>query len=204
MDNSNFFKILNFLEQNAGDGKFYDIDVFLESLGIIDSTAKLNVLRDLKDEDFISFEGGMKGGGGIYFGNFSYTQGRWYEPYKAKIRPKGSAFIKQNNPIMKNYTVSVGNNSTTNIVIESQNVQINNLEQFKEIIKTINEKITLDNQAGEEAKTKAYALLKEALEEAEKGKIQKSTMNNILDLADKFSSIGSFIATIVQPLIGIQ
>lgn len=207
---NNYIKILQHLESFAGDGQFHPVDAFLEQIGILEKKNKVSVLNDLMSAGYIQFKGGYSGG--IYFssagrrnnsfrgdrsGSFSIPPS--HVPFTAKIAPAGSHHLAQIKKPMKNYNLTVGNNS--NVVVDSKNVAINDPEMFKGIMKLLAARISADQNATDQEKQEAIRVVDQAIEESGSGKLKPSTVLDIVALGANIVTIAPFITDVVLKML---
>lgn len=207
MAHNNYHKVLLYLKQFEGDGKYHEIESIL---GEIDAKEKEEILRELAHEELIYLEGGTWSGLPL-MGFFGGGEVEWvggkdefskYEPFRGKIKFKGSKYLKEDIEMADKgkYNIKVDGNSTANVIIGSPGATINNktevLEKIKDIIQVLKNDNSLDNSSQE----KSVELLTRLQQEIEVNRKNPETIQRILSLGSNISSIGSLVVSLIQML----
>jgi hypothetical protein len=205
---TNYIKLLLHLKNFEGDGNMHPIVQLFDNKPIDEVK---NILQELSDEGFIIFTGGES----RYLSYFSKTniltnETVWTEspnneyilntpppPLRAKITFKGSKYLKEELQMQEagKYNISVsGQGATTNFVIESQNVNIDNKANFvnkaDKIIDAINNNDSIENTV----KAKVINDLTIAKKQIdENGKVSGDLMKTILEYGSNISSIAQLV-----------
>jgi hypothetical protein len=207
MTNNNYHKVLLYLKQFEGDGKFHEIE---SVLGDMNQKEKEEILVELAREDLIYLDGGRWTGlplmafvGG---GQVDWLGGRdehsTYEPFRGKLKFKGSKYLKEELEMTDKgkYNINVEGNSTANVIIGSPGATINNrpeiINKTKSIIKTIENDNSIDNTT----KQQAIGDLNQFINEVEQGTPKKETVDKVLTLGSNIASIGSLVIGLIQLL----
>jgi hypothetical protein len=204
---NNYLKVLLYLKQFEGDGKFHQVESVLSE---IDKKEKTEIFVELAREDLIHLDGGRYVGFPIILG---YGDGRTesfggdnirYEPYTAKITFKGSKYLKEELEMTDKgkYNINVDGNSTANVIIGSPGATINNKTEIINTAKTIIKTIETDNSVDNATKQQAIGDLNQFITEVEKGKPKPDTVNKVLTLGSNVASIGSLVISLIQLLAG--
>lgn len=204
---NNYLKVLLYLKQFEGDGKFHEVESILTD---IDLKEKKEIFVELGREDLVHLDGGRHVGLPIIIG---YGDGRSktiggdnirYVPFSAKITFKGSKYLKEElEMIDKNkYHINVGDGSTANVIISSPHATINNKPEIINKAKTIIKAIQNDNSVDNTTKQQAIGDLNQFITEVEQGNPNKETVDKVLTLGSNIASIGSLVISLIQLLVG--
>lgn len=202
---NNYFKVLLYLKQFEGDGKFHEVESLLTG---IDSEEKKEIFGALAREGLIHLDGGQYTGLPIIIGYRDGTSKTFggdnirYEPYTAILTFKGSKYLKEELEMEEKgkYNIKVDGNSTANVIIGSPGATINNkteiIDKVKNIIKTIED----DNSIDASTRENAIDNFNQLLTEIEQGKKNALTIEKIFSLGGNISSIGSLVVSLIQLL----
>ena len=204
---NNYLKVLLYLKQFEGDGKFHEVESLLSD---IDKDEKKEIFVELAREDLIHLDGGRHTGFPIIIGYRDGSRKSFggdnirYEPYTAKITFKGSKYLKEELEMTDKgkYNINVDGNSTANVIIESPGATINNKTEIINTAKTIIKTIETDNSVDNATKQQAIGDLNQFIAEVEKGKPNGDTVNKVLTLGSNIASIGSLVISLIQLLAG--
>ena len=207
MTNNNYHKILLFLKQFEGDGKFHEIE---SVLGDIDAKEKEEILGELAHEELIYLEGGTWTGlplmGFFGGGKVEWIGGRnefsKYEPFRGKIKFKGSKYLKEHIEMADKgkYNIKVDGNSTANVIIGSPGATINNRSEIVDKVKTIINTIENDKSIDESTRQDAIGYFNQLLKEVDLNTKNLSNIEKIFSLGGNISSIGSLVISLIQLL----
>lgn len=203
---NNYLKVLLYLKQFEGDGKFHEVESLLTD---INKEEKKEIFVELAGEDLIHLDGGRHTGLPIIIG---YADGRSktfggdnirYEPYTAKITFKGSKYLKEELEMTDKgkYNISVDGNSTANVIIGSPGATINNKTEVIKAAKTIIKTIETDNSIDNVTKQEAIGDLTRFINEVEQGNPKTETVDKVLTLGSNIASIGSLVISLIQLLV---
>ena len=206
---NNNLKVLLYLKQFDGDGKFHEVESIL---GDLKKDEKEEILFELAREEMLYLDGGkwtglplmaFFGGGQVDFigGSDEHSE---YIPYKGKLRFKGSKYLKEElEMIDKNkYHINVGDGSTANVIIGSPHATINNKPEIINKTRTIIKTIENDNSVDNTTKQQAIGDLNQFITEVEQGSPNKETVDKVLTLGSNIASIGSLVISLIQLLAG--
>lgn len=202
---NNYLKVLLYLKQFEGDGKFHEVENILNDIDLKD---KKEIFVELGREDLIHLDGDRHTGLPIiigYGGGRSKTIGGdniKYIPVSAKITFKGSKYLKEElEMIDKNkYHISVGDGSTANVIIASPHATITNKPEILNKARTIIKTIETDNSVDNTTKQQAIGDLNQFITEVEEGTPKKETVDKVLTLGSNIASIGSLVISLIQLL----
>ena len=197
---NNYLKVLLYLKQFEGDGKFHEAESLLTD---IDSEEKKEIFGALAREDLIYLDGGRYTGLPIIIG---YRDGRsktfggdniQYEPYTAKLTFKGSKYLKEELEMEDKgkYNIKVDGNSTANVIIGSPGATINNKTEIADKVKNIIKTIENDNSIDTSTKQNAIGDFNQLLKEVELDTKNPATIEKIFSSGGNISSIGSLVVS---------
>ena len=209
---NNYLKVLLYLKQFEGDGRFHPVE---EILGDIELSQKKAILKELETEQFIQLTGREEQYLSYIFEQNPLTgQSRMVEspmndlvsrtkqkPFSAKITFTGSKYLKEELQMQKSgvYNINIsGDSAKHTVVLESNNVTIYNQDETKNKIDQIINTITNDNSITEELKQTAIADFHQLQTESEAGKVSNTLIGKILSYGDQISSIGSMALSLAQ------
>ena len=205
---NNYLKILLYLKQFEGDGKFHEIE---NVLGDIDKQEKREIITELAREDLIYLEGGhMTGlpliGFGDGRGNVKWiggdTANSKYVPFSGKLKFKGSKYLKEELEMIDKdkYNIKVGDGSTANVIISSPGATINNKTDIIDKVRAIIKVIETDNTIDTLTQQTAIGDFKQLLKEVEQDRKNPATIEKIVSFGGNLSSIGSLVVSLIQLL----
>jgi len=99
-----------------------------------------------------------------------------------------------------NYNLSVGNNSTTNLIFNSPNASITNKSEVVHKIKYIINTIENDTSVDDQTKQQAIDNLNVLASEIEDNKVSQNSKSKILAIGADIASVGSMIISLIQLL----
>lgn len=210
MTNNNYQKVLLYLKQFEGDGKYHEVESILGDIALKE---KKEILIELAREDLIQLEGGrwtglplmaFIGGGHVDWVGGS-DQDSTYEPYKGRIKFKGSKYIKEDIEMADKgkYNIKVEGNSTANVIIGSPGATINNKTEIIGKVKHIVETIKNDDTLNQTEKDEAIATFTQLENEIKVDKPNSATIENVLTVGAKIASIGSLVVALTRLLFKI-
>lgn len=202
---NNYLKVLLYLKQFEGDGKFHEVESLLPD---IDKKEKKEIFVELAREDLVQLDGGRHTGLPIIIGyrdGSSKTFGGdniRYEPYTAKLTFKGSKYLKEELEMEDKgkYNIKVDGNSTANVIIGSPGATINNKTEIVDKIKAILKTIENDNSIDTSSRQNAIGDFNNLLKEVEQDTKNPATIEKIFSLGGNISSIGSLVVSLIQLL----
>jgi len=195
---NNYLKLLLYLKQYEGDGLFHLIEDILP----IDKSQQQSIWVELAREDLIKLTGGHEAGS-ITFGS-GETFGGGYIVAEAKITFKGSKYLKEELEMRDNnkYNISVGDNSTANLILHSPGATINNRAEIVEQANKIIKAIESDDSADLQIKKDVIVTMSSFINEVNNDRPSQETINKVLSLGSNISSIGSLVISLLQLFIG--
>jgi len=210
MTNNNYLKILLYLKQFEGDGKFHEIE---SVLGDIDPKEKREIIEELAREDLIYLDGGRTTGlplmgFGDGRGNIKWIGGNdensKYIPFSGKLKFKGSKYLKEELEMEDKgkYNIKVEGNSTANVIISSPGATINNKTEIIDKVKHIIETIKNDNTINETEKQDAVNTFTQLESEIQADNPKSVTIDKVLTVGAKIASIGSLVVALTRLLLG--
>lgn len=204
---SDFIRVLRYLHENGGESKKINIESVLSHLELKE---KRNIIHELAIHKLIYSDGGDYGAPSItfmidgkHFGS-STKQYYGYNPIRAQLRLDGIKYIQeldreQMNP--KNHIhINTGNQSPVQIAIDSVSVSQHNQSKVEDITRQIIDTLFDDNSIDKSLKREAIKTFELVQEESKKGSLAKEILEKALYYGDQISSIGAFVATLVQML----
>ncbi len=207
---NNYHKILLYLKQYEGDGKFHEIESILADM---DLDEKREIFQELAREDLIYLEGGNWTGLPLMV--FGYGDGRIeriggrdqnseYIPYKGKLKFKGSKYLKKELEMTdkSKYNINVEGNSTANVIIGSPGAIINNKTEIIDKVKQIVEAIENDDNLSKIEKQDAIETFTQLETEIKNDKPKLVTIDKVLTVGAKIASIGSLVIALTRLLSG--
>ena len=209
---NNYLKVLLYLKQFEGDGRFHTVE---EILGDIELSQKKAILKELETEQFIQLTGREErymsfiAEKNLITGAAKVTASPFNDiiantpptPFSAKITFTGSKYLKEELQMQKSgvYNINIsGDSAKHTVVLESNNVTIYNQDETKNKIDQIVNTITNDNSITEELKQTAIADFHQLQTESEAGKVSNTLIGKILSYGDQISSIGSMALSLAQ------
>lgn len=208
---NNYLKVLLYLKKYEGDGQYHEIESLFPNLSIKQQEA---IFRELEGEDFIKLTGREQ-----RFDNFIFEVNHFTgqskitesplnalndlppKPFSAKLTFKGSKYLKEELEMQNSgkYNINIGNSSTANLILESDNAVIHNSSQVHEQIKEIVDTIKKDETLSDAKKSEAIAVFQKAENElSTTRKISKLTLREILATGSDISTIGTAVAALAQ------
>ena len=208
-------KILEYLQQFAGDGKFYRVDALLVD---VRSNEISNIINDLLRNDYVL----LKQGTGIYplpsehsvistafdglqntVDNLSQFESTFW-PHQLRITVKGAEYLL-NRKGMKNKGHHIVGNSNSTFILDSPNstVHINDPQAQRDLaraVESVIEALKKEQNINESIRQENLLLFGELLDQVQKGSIEKGTFRKLLSIGDQASSIGSFVFPLVSKL----
>lgn len=212
---NNYLRLLLFLKQHEGDGKFHNIEPLFPDMSTDEMKA---IVGELDQEGLIKFIGRETRYDSFIVevnqltGKTKCTESPFNElnhkipptPLSAKITFKGSKYLKEELEMQQTgkYNINIGDGSTANLILESTSSAINNYNQVQQKIDEIINAIQQDNKTDIETKTQILESLAKASSEIETQKtISKPTLKDILTRGAEISSIGSLLASLAQMMM---
>ena len=212
---NNYLRLLLFLKQHDGDGKFHNIEPLFSEISLSQMKA---IIGELDQEGLIKFIGReTRYDEFIVEVNQLTGKTKWTEspinelhdkippiPLSAKITFKGSKYLKEELEMQQTgkYNINIGDGSTANLILDSNSSTINNYNQVQQKIDEIINVIQEDSNIDIKAKSQLLESLSKASSEivAQKA-ISKTTLKDILTRGAEISSIGSLLASLAQMLL---
>ena len=210
MMNNNYYKVLLYLKQFEGDGKFHEVETIL---GDINEKEKEEILLELAKEELIYLEGGnwtglsllaFVGGGEVDWAGCRDEHSK-YEPYKGKLKFKGSKYLKEEIEMKdKNkYNIKVEGNSIANVIIGSPGATINSKTEIIDKVKQIVETIKNDDTLNQSEKEEAIDTFNQLEFEIKTDNPKSVTIEKVMTVGAKIASIGSFVVALTRLLLKI-
>ncbi len=204
---NNYLKVLLYLKQFEGDGKFHEVESLLND---IDKDEKKEIFIELAREDLVHLDGGRYTGLPIIIGYRDGTSRTFggdnieYEPYSAKITFKGSKYLKEELEMTDKgkYNIKVEGNSTANVIISSPGATINNKTEIIDKVKHIVETLKTDNTLNQIEKQEAIDTFIQLENEIVADKPKSVTIDKVLTIGAKVASIGSLVIALTRLLTG--
>lgn len=193
---NNYLKVLLYLKQYEGDGLLHNVEDVLS----LDKQQKQSILFELAKEDLISLVGGHNASA-ISFGDGKRFGGE-YITAEAKITFKGSKYLKEELEMIDNnkYNITIGNNSTANLIMSSPGSNINNQqheEKISKIIETLRHDPNIDNVTREDA----IATFTQFQTEVQVGSTSQEVWNKALSIGANVASVGSLVLALMQQFL---
>ena len=212
---NNYLKLLLFLKQHEGDGKFHNIEPLFPEIHLDEMKAIVGELdqeglikyigRETRYDSFILEVNSMTGKSKMTESPLNRLNDITPPtPLSAKITFKGSKYLKEELEMQQTgkYNINIGDGSTANLILESTSSTINNYTQVQQKIEEIINAVQQDNNANDETKTQILESLAKASNEIQAQKaISKTTLKDILTRGAEISSIGSLLASLAQMML---